>query len=150
MSRSLSPALQGHTDPEMDLLGDDVSDSDDPARNHTFKTAPVFTGDAFDAMGPERFPQKALYGRLLRQDGGDQGSGVICPKLYINTNTPFSALICGVQVCRILSSLDRTITHYVGLRQESLHVGSPRERIDQQPKDRDAARASQRDSVRTS
>ena len=84
-------------DPELTLLrgnhggGFDVTGQ----ANHALKTAPIITGDAFNVMGSTVFPQRALYGSILETSNGAR---VKSPKLYINTNAPFSGIICGVQV----------------------------------------------------
>lgn len=90
-------------DPELDLLGDDIED-DTSAYAHAYKTAPVFTGDALRILGSTVLPQRALYGRVIAQNSPDFPVRPATPKLYINTNAPFSALVCGVQVCILCSS----------------------------------------------
>lgn len=92
-----------YLDPELALLpeesipGDKVASS---ANNHALRTAPIITGDALAETTGHIFPQRALYGRVIAQHtkSGAQPDEVISPKLYVNTNTPFSALVCGVQV----------------------------------------------------
>ena len=87
-------------DPELDLLGNDVLEGgEDSAAKHAFKTAPVFTGDALDLLGSSVLPQRALYGRLVSQNALNLEDNPVSPKLFVNTNAPFSALVCGVQVC---------------------------------------------------
>ena len=143
-------ASHNDTDPEMALLGEGVPDTElDGADNHTFKTAPVFTGDAYNALGPDCLPQKALYGRLLQQDNGEQGGNITTPKLYINTNTPFSALICGVQASRVITRYDNVINPPPGLREKPLYFSALGKCVDQRPEDRHAARASKCNSVST-
>ena len=89
-------------DPELDLLEDTQVDADnDSALHHAVKTAPAFTGDAFEILGSQALPQRALYGRLISQHAPELPEQPSSPKLYINTNAPFSALVCGVQVCCI-------------------------------------------------
>ena len=87
-------------DPEVDLLGQDPSLSEEgsAAGDHTRKTAPVFTGEALQILGPSVIPQRALYGRLISQHSSNLPEKPTIPKVYINTNAPFSAVICGVQV----------------------------------------------------
>ncbi|GJE88163.1 hypothetical protein PsYK624_042460 [Phanerochaete sordida] len=84
-------------DPELDLLGEETSPEDSPGSLHAFKTAPIFTGDAFAALGPSVLPQRALYGRVIAQQAVNFPVRPTSSKLYINTNAPFSALVCGVQ-----------------------------------------------------
>lgn len=88
-----------HYDPEFDLLGQDPLDIDESSgAAHAFRTAPVITGDAFHALGSDVFPQRALYGRIISQQVPGFAVRPHSPKIYINTNAPFSALVCGVQV----------------------------------------------------
>jgi hypothetical protein len=91
-------------DPELTLLGvDSNGDGFDITgeANHAHKTAPIITGDVFDALGSTAFPQRGVYGRILEASTGVQ---VKSPKLYINTNAPFSGIVCGVQVRYDLSN----------------------------------------------
>ncbi len=87
-------------DPEQELLGADGSleNDSDSAANHSLRTAPVFTGDAFNVLGPNILPQRALYGHLISQHVPNFPGQGKSRKVYINTNSPFSALVCGVQV----------------------------------------------------
>ena len=86
-------------DPELDLLGEDPSLSEEgSAADHARRTAPVFTGEALEILGPSVMPQRALYGRLISQHSPSLPERAVVPKVYINTNAPFSAVICGVQV----------------------------------------------------
>lgn len=93
-------------DPELDLLGDDLvpGDEADAAANHALRTAPLITGDAYEELGHKIFPQRALYGRIVSQHSSRLPEHPRSAKVYINTNAPFSALVCGVQVSFILSS----------------------------------------------
>ena len=85
--------------PEHELLGADSSDELDLSdTGHSLKTAPIFTGDVFHATGAHIFPQRASYGRVLAQAADGFPNQTASPELYINTNAPFSALVCGVQV----------------------------------------------------
>lgn len=99
----MSPA----NDPEMSLLQADGSLSPDQnATDHSFRTAPILSGDAAEILGPDVVPQRAVYGRILSQliDGEEQLA--IIPKLYINSNAPFSAVVCGLQVRFLHSTTD--------------------------------------------
>ncbi|THG98002.1 hypothetical protein EW026_g4118 [Hermanssonia centrifuga] len=83
-------------DPELELLFNDAEE-DDGGAQHAMRTAPVFTGDAFISLGPDIMPQRALYGRIVSQHVPGFPTIPSSPKFYINTNAPFSALVCGVQ-----------------------------------------------------
>lgn len=69
------------------------------ASDHSLRTAPILSGDAASLLGPDLVPQRAVYGRILGQviDGDEQGAPVQ-PQVYINSNAPFSAVVCGLQV----------------------------------------------------
>jgi len=106
-------------DPELELLGDDVPLDDFlfSSADHTFKTAPVVTEDAYNVLGHDVIPQRAVYGRIVSQRVHGCPERVGSQKLYINTNAPFSALVCGVQVSRHFPSL--AFAAYISLRQGS-------------------------------
>ena len=82
--------------PEFALLGGVTPE--DEATEHAFRTSPVFTGDALGALGYDVLPQRAVYGSVLAQNADGFPSAPSSPILYINTNTPFSGLVCGLQV----------------------------------------------------
>ncbi|KIP04589.1 hypothetical protein PHLGIDRAFT_189641 [Phlebiopsis gigantea 11061_1 CR5-6] len=84
-------------DLELELLGDDTSEDESTGSAHAFRTAPIFTGDALQSLGTTVLPQRALYGRVLAQQVPNFPLRPHNRKLYINTNAPFSALVCGVQ-----------------------------------------------------
>lgn len=92
----------GYFDPELDLLSEEPVPGGGAAsaNGHSMRTAPIFTGDVLDEMTHHVFPQRALYGRVTSQHtvSGSQSDKLVSPKLYINSNAPFSALVCGVQV----------------------------------------------------
>ena len=91
-------------DPELELLGGDAPEDESTGSAHAFRTAPIFTGDALDTLGSNVLPQRALYGRVLAQTASGFPAHPYNNKLYINTNAPFSALVCGVQVSEIWPS----------------------------------------------
>jgi hypothetical protein len=91
--------LQLQASEELSLLGDDpASGLDLSDTDHSLRTAPILTGDALRAVGCGVFPQRASYGRIISQHVEGFASATQSPSLYINTNAPFSALVCGVQV----------------------------------------------------
>ena len=61
------------------------------------------TEDAFNDAGMEVFPQRACYGRIIEQDVPGFPLRPDGQKLYVNTNAPFSAVVCGVQVSLLYS-----------------------------------------------
>lgn len=86
-------------DPELELLDPSLlDDSTSSMPDHTLRMAPVLTGDALHLLGTGFIPQRALYGCVISQRGDGFQARPTNPKIYINTNTPFSALVCGVQV----------------------------------------------------
>jgi hypothetical protein len=77
---------------------EEFNDEDSLSRDHSVRTAPVFTRDALSIVGEIGLPQRAMYGRVISQHAPGFPTELSDPKVYINTNAPFSALICGVQV----------------------------------------------------
>ncbi|PCH41312.1 hypothetical protein WOLCODRAFT_151354 [Wolfiporia cocos MD-104 SS10] len=71
------------------------------SNDHELRTAPVFTREAYVAAGgAATFPQRGLLGLVLEtfdKDGKRPEEESDDPRLYINSNAPFSALVCGVQ-----------------------------------------------------
>ena len=61
-------------------------------------TAPIITGDVYDALDAETVPQVAVLGRVISQHSAGFPRKTQGPKLLVNTNSPFSAVICGLQV----------------------------------------------------
>ncbi|KAF8586234.1 hypothetical protein K439DRAFT_1387349 [Ramaria rubella] len=92
--------VENDSDLELHLLGDPVTTSsgssifDINKARPSLETAPMLTGDAFEVTGSTIFPQRAVYGRILETN---TGAPVVSPKLFINTNSPFSGIVCGVQ-----------------------------------------------------
>lgn len=84
---------------ELSLLHSEGSSSSDlQASDHSLRTAPILTGDASVLLGPDIIPQRAVYGRILSQVLDDDEQRPIEPQVYINSNAPFSAVVCGLQV----------------------------------------------------
>lgn len=110
-------------DPEQRLLDDDQLEDEDW---DAFETSPMFTGDAFDVIGSELMPQRALYGRVIAQHVPQFPSRTTSRKLYINTNTPFSAVVCGVQVRCTLNLRNRCLICGIGFGEESFDFSPSR------------------------
>ena len=120
--------------PEYALLGGETPTVE--ATGSTFRTwtAPVFTGDALEALGSDILPQRAIYGRVLDQKVNGFPRIPSSPILYINTNAPFSGLVCGLQVsfpsrkCRItlIISQGAGTSHSTSILLESCLVSDPR------------------------
>jgi hypothetical protein len=113
---------------EDELLGLDTLKSEKGCgSDHSVRTAPVFTNDVLDIVGDKVLPQRALFGSILSQEASplSAGSRSSNKKLYINTNSPFSGIVCGVQV-RVLHTSFMIVAERrgLGLRQESLYGGS--------------------------
>ncbi|KAG2029864.1 hypothetical protein BDR03DRAFT_1017810 [Suillus americanus] len=86
---SVAPRDPAHE--ELELLHDNISDIQGRSNDHELRTAPIITCDAYIAAG--------------YREGATQ-YGVLCsilsiqpvnPQLYVNTNAPFSAVVCVVQ-----------------------------------------------------
>ncbi|THH33568.1 hypothetical protein EUX98_g516 [Antrodiella citrinella] len=70
------------------------------ATDHEVRTAPIFTRDAYIAAGGAVcFPQRGVLGTVLSMGDmpGTEGTKPDDSRLYVNSNAPFSALVCGVQ-----------------------------------------------------
>lgn len=100
------PSQNLKPNPELSLLhSEDSSPSsssfDLQASDHSLRTAPILSGDAAALLGPDIVPQRAVYGRILSQVIDSQGDEQrpVEPQVYINSNAPFSAVVCGLQVC---------------------------------------------------
>jgi hypothetical protein len=88
-------------DPEDELLGGGQHHTEGGSGpDHAVRTAPVFTKQALGIIGESVLPQRALYGSVLAQraPGFSESIDTSDAKLYINTNAPFSGVVCGVQV----------------------------------------------------
>ncbi|KAF7790865.1 hypothetical protein EIP86_001823 [Pleurotus ostreatoroseus] len=67
-------------------------------KDHELSTAPLLTRDAYMAAGNQStFPQRGLLGSVLEFEGEPITGTTIDSRLYMNTNAPLSALVCGVQ-----------------------------------------------------
>ncbi|KII95332.1 hypothetical protein PLICRDRAFT_169996 [Plicaturopsis crispa FD-325 SS-3] len=83
---------------ELRLLDDDSSDQIGDSRDHEMRTAPLMTRDAFIAAGyPGTATQYGVMGKVLSVYSGQEREETRDPRLYVNTNAPFSAIVCGVQ-----------------------------------------------------
>ncbi|KAI0952581.1 hypothetical protein AcV7_008333 [Taiwanofungus camphoratus] len=79
--------LMDYTSPESDEAGD-----------HEVKTAPLLTRDAYLSTGLfERPSQYGVLGAVISIHDKTGSESPHDPRLYINTNAPLSALVCGVQ-----------------------------------------------------
>lgn len=82
---------------ELQLL-DDAEPGTTESCDHELKTAPLFTRDARLPAGFR--PHKSQYGLLGSLMGIRDKSRTevqVDPRVYVNTNAPFSAIVCGVQ-----------------------------------------------------
>jgi len=100
-SVSSSPEQETPTkDPELDLLQPPSQGEADGlgkgTLEHSDRNAVLVTGDA-EKLSPGQFPQRAVLGTILSQHAQGLPKTTEDPKLYLNVNSPFSALICGVQ-----------------------------------------------------
>ncbi|TRM67969.1 hypothetical protein BD626DRAFT_480382 [Schizophyllum amplum] len=66
--------------------------------DHDLDTAPLILRDAYDAGRFElRSTQYGVLGRVLSVHDRGNISASDDPRIYVNTNAPFSAIVCGVQ-----------------------------------------------------
>ncbi|KAI6003780.1 hypothetical protein EDD15DRAFT_2220154 [Pisolithus albus] len=83
---------------ELQLLHDNPSDLKLRSKEHEIRTAPIITRDAYVAAGyREHTSQYGVLGRTISVFNGPTPYTPLDPRLYVNTNAPFSAVICGVQ-----------------------------------------------------
>lgn len=140
--------------PEAELLFRYVSSSQhdtDLAGSHSMRTAPLFTEEALNVIGTTVLPQRAVYGNVLHSPKEPSP----LTKLYVNTNAPFSAVVCGLQVRVFIFSSKLTqaqsmyeIVSGIGLWQKSLDGCSSRRLFDSGSTSRDASRAAMWPAVR--
>ena len=113
-------------DPELDLLKSraSVSGVRSPAKRVPW-SAPAFSREVLDILGHSQLPQRVLYGDLISQHATHllemPHQTNSAPRLYINSNEPFSALVCGLQVrsnslTLSLSTCSLTIYYLQGFR----------------------------------
>lgn len=83
---------------ELLLLSDGPSSTKGRSKEHELRTAPIITRDAYVAAGyHDQATQYGVLGRTMNIFNGSVSYSPIDPRLYVNTNAPFSAVICGVQ-----------------------------------------------------
>ncbi|KAL4241205.1 hypothetical protein ABKN59_000329 [Abortiporus biennis] len=93
-----SPETFGSALNELDLL--DTTETINYHLEHELRTAPVFTRSSLLHAGiPKPETQYGVLGQQLSIHQGDDTGGPddTDSRLYVNTNAPFSALVCGVQ-----------------------------------------------------
>ncbi|KAG8947173.1 hypothetical protein FRC03_001150, partial [Tulasnella sp. 419] len=64
---------------------------------HQDKTAPLITREARQAGHRTDVPQYGVLGSILSTHSGAKVEDPLNTRLYVNTNAPFSAVVCGVQ-----------------------------------------------------
>ncbi|KAH0840083.1 hypothetical protein J3R83DRAFT_1051 [Lanmaoa asiatica] len=95
---SLPPQDSGSVYEELALLHDSANDPQGRSKDHELRTAPIVTRDAYVAAGyHDAITQYGVLGRALHIFNKSQAYSPTDPRLYINTNAPFSAVVCGVQ-----------------------------------------------------
>lgn len=84
---------------ELELLHDSTSDVRGRSKDHELRTAPIITRDAYVAAGyREGATQYGVLGSILSiHNKNNVPYKPVNPQLYVNTNAPFSAVVCGVQ-----------------------------------------------------
>ncbi|KAL4075519.1 hypothetical protein J3A83DRAFT_4485116 [Scleroderma citrinum] len=89
---------QATPDKELLLLPDSASNTKGRSKEHELCTAPIITRDAFVAAGyNNQTTQYGILGRTMNIINGSMSYSPMDPILYVNTNAPFSAVVCGVQ-----------------------------------------------------
>jgi hypothetical protein len=94
---SVAPRDPAHE--ELELLHDSMSDVRGRSNDHELRTAPIITRDAYIAAGyREGATQYGVLGSILSiHNKNNVPYRPVNPQLYVNTNAPFSAVVCGVQ-----------------------------------------------------
>ncbi|KAG1874594.1 hypothetical protein DFJ58DRAFT_757835 [Suillus subalutaceus] len=94
---SVAPRDPAHE--ELELLHDNISDVRGRSNDHELRTAPIITRDAYVAAGyREGATQYGVLGSILSiHNKNNVPYRPVNPQLYVNTNAPFSAVVCGVQ-----------------------------------------------------
>ncbi|KAG1715954.1 hypothetical protein ID866_1243 [Astraeus odoratus] len=83
---------------ELQLLVDHVSTTKGRSKEHEIRTAPIITREAYAVVGyNNKTTQYGVLGRTMAILNGSVSYVPIDPRLYVNTNAPFSAVVCGVQ-----------------------------------------------------
>lgn len=84
---------------ELELLHDSISDIRGRSKDHELQTAPIITRDAYvAACYREGATQYGVLGSILSiHNKNHLPYKPVNPQLYVNTNAPFSAVVCGVQ-----------------------------------------------------
>ncbi|KAK7695533.1 hypothetical protein QCA50_000169 [Cerrena zonata] len=91
-SHTIGPALE-----ELDLLNHTALESSDRT-DHELYTAPILTRGAFLAGGfSGKSSQYGVLGGVVTVYDQKKKDVPDDPRIYVNTNAPFSALVCGVQ-----------------------------------------------------
>ncbi|KAF8632491.1 hypothetical protein AX15_001860 [Amanita polypyramis BW_CC] len=84
---------------EFDLLDDETPESHSGgSTDHEYSTAPILTRGAYVALGgQETIKQYGVFGKILEMGSAESEKVPEDPRLYLNTNAPFSAVVCGLQ-----------------------------------------------------
>ncbi|KIM90985.1 hypothetical protein PILCRDRAFT_59166 [Piloderma croceum F 1598] len=83
---------------ELQLLDDTSQDSRGQSRDHELRTAPLYTRDAYVAADlRDHGAQYGVLGKVIQTYSKRSSEAPEDSRLYVNTNAPFSAIVCGVQ-----------------------------------------------------
>ncbi|KZP24515.1 hypothetical protein FIBSPDRAFT_856704 [Athelia psychrophila] len=99
-SPSLDEAVRISTgNEEIQLLEDDSLSARGRSRDHELRTAPIFTRNAYVALGAAgHTTQYGVLGKVIEIcSGTETETPEEMLRMYVNTNAPFSAIVCGVQ-----------------------------------------------------
>ncbi|KAF7981653.1 hypothetical protein HWV62_32764 [Athelia sp. TMB] len=104
-----SSGVYGTGTEEVQLLEEDSLSAREGSKNHELRTAPVFTREAYTALASVGHAmQYGVLGRVMeicrailtnaaRSSGSDKNAPDELSRMYVNTNAPFSAVVCGMQ-----------------------------------------------------
>ncbi|KAF9779993.1 hypothetical protein BJ322DRAFT_1023896 [Thelephora terrestris] len=82
---------------EFSLLGNKTPADLLNSSKHQLVTAPLFSRKAYELCEANNDCQYGVLGTILEIGGQEDESAPEDPRLYLNTNAPFSAVVCGVQ-----------------------------------------------------
>ncbi|KAL0949678.1 hypothetical protein HGRIS_009716 [Hohenbuehelia grisea] len=87
-----------HASNELELLHDSEGDLSSNSETHDLTTAPLFTREAFvETTGLDKETQYGVMGATVSIHSPTSVQIPDDRRLYLNTNAPFSAIVCGVQ-----------------------------------------------------
>lgn len=89
--------LNQKQDAEFQLLESlDLTENGTITSGHELDTCPIITREAFN-LCQKKLPQYGLLGQVVSQVTDEESRRLDDTRMYFNTNTPSSTIVCGVQ-----------------------------------------------------